>query len=258
MNEVKARVCFWVLINILIVVLIVFVVAGALPSAAQYGNSLTPARQITVSAEGKTTATPDLAEISFSVVSQGADPQSLSTDNNTKMNAVMQFLGSEKIATSDIQTTGYDLSPNYDYNMPLASNQNPNKIIGYTLTQTVEVKIHNLTNVATVLGGLAPLGVNEIGGVNFTFNDNDDLVAAARVDAINKAEAKAKALASQAGASLGEVMNMNENGVIPYPTPVYNMASGMSVMGASAAVAPTIQPGSEDVTDNVTITYALR
>jgi hypothetical protein len=254
MDEVKARVWFWVLINVLIVALIVFVLAGALPSAGQYASSLTPARQVTVSAEGKTTATPDLAEISFSVVSQGANPQSLSVDNNNKMNAVMQFLDSETIATSDIQTTGYDLSPNYQY-FPAT---NRSTIIGYTLTQTVTVKIHDLTNVAPVLGGLAPLGVNQIGGVNFTFNDKDDLVGAARIDAMNKAEAKAKILASQVGASLGEVINVNENSVIPYPTTMYSMSSGVGAMSVPAAATPNIQPGSEDVTDNVTITYALR
>lgn len=254
MNEAKAKLWFWILINVLIVVVVVSVVAVALPLGEQYASSLTPARQITVSAQGITTATPDLAEISFSVVSQGANPQSLSADNNTKMNSVMQFLSAQSIATSDIQTTGYDLEPNYQY----VPESNKNIINGYTLTQTVTVKIHDLTNVATVLGGLTPLGVNEIGGVTFTFNDQDDIVAAARTDAMNKAEAKAKSLASEAGASLGEVVSVNENSVIPFPQPVYGMASGVGAMEAPAVSTPNIQPGTQEVTDNVTITYELR
>ena len=108
-----------------------------------------------------TTATPDLAEITFSVVSTGQNPQTLQTNNTNKMNAALQFLASQNIATSDIATTGYDLEPAYNYDNTTQSNY----ITGYTLTQTVTVKIHDLTNVATVLGGLAPLGVNQIGGV---------------------------------------------------------------------------------------------
>ncbi len=254
MNETKARVWFWILLNVLIAALIVFVLGGALPSAMQYGSSLAPAREVTVSAQGKTTATPDLAEISLSVVSQGADPQGLSNDNNTKMNAVMQFLGSQGIATSDIMTTGYNLQPDYQYD----KQSNKTTIFGYTLTQTVQVKIHDLTKVASVLGGLAPLGVNQIGGVSFTFNDKTDIVAAARADAMNKAEAMASALASESGASLGKVVSVSENSVIPYPATVYNMASTAGAMGALSSVAPTIQPGTQDVTDNVTVTYALR
>ena len=202
-----------------------------------------------------TTATPDLAEITFSVVSQGQNPQTLATNNTDKMNAVLQFVASQNIATSDIATTGYDLEPSYNYNNAMQSNT----ITGYTLTQTVTVKIHDLANVATVLSGLAPLGVNEIGGVNFTFNNPDTFVALARVDAMNKAEIKAVQMADQAGVSLGEVVNVAENSYVPQPAPVYNTAMPMVAIGASsAASAPNIQPGSQEVTDNVTITYALR
>ncbi len=138
-------------------------------------------------------------------------------------------MSSQNIATSDIATTGYDLEPTYNYDNTTQSNY----ITGYTLTQTVTVKIHDLTNVATVLGGLAPLGVNQIGGVNFTFNDPDDTVAAvARMDAMNKAEAKALQMASQAGVSLGEVVNVTENSYIPQPLPVYNMATPMVAHGS--------------------------
>jgi uncharacterized protein YggE len=64
-------------------------------------------------------------------------------------------------------------------------------------------------------------------------------------------------MASAAGVGLGEVVNVSENSVIPFPQPVYAMASGG---GASAPMAPSpeIQPGTQDITDNVTITYALQ
>jgi hypothetical protein len=202
-----------------------------------------------------TTATPDLAEITFSVVSQGQNPQTLEANNTNKMNAVLQFVASQNIATSDIATTGYDLEPTYNYNNTMQSNT----ITGYTLTQTVTVKIHNLANVATVLSGLAPLGVNQIGGVDFTFNDPDTFVALARVDAMNKAEVKAVQMANQAGVPLGEVVNVAENSYVPTPVTMYNEAMPQAAMGASSAAStPNIQPGSQDVTDNVTITYALR
>lgn len=251
MNE--AKLWFWIFMDAFIVVLIVAVWAVAMPSFVHYTNSLAPARTITVSAEGKTTVTPDLAELSFSVVTQGNDPQTLSTKNNTQMNSVMQFLAAQKIATSDIQTTSYDLQPNYQYDKNGGGNP---VIVGYTLTQGVQVKIHDLTQVATVIGGLAPLGVNQIGGVNFTFEDQDALIAPARAQAIMKAQQKALEMAAAAGISLGSVVSMSENGTVPYP--MYKNATALGMGVSSAAVVPTIQPGSEDLTDNVTITYALR
>jgi len=250
----EAKHWFWVLLDAFLAALIIGVLGVGLPSLVRWASSVPPARTITVSAQGMTTATPDLAEITFSVVSTGQNPQTLTSNNNDKMNSVLQFVSSQNIATSDIATTGYDLEPAYNYD----NTTQRNYITGYTLTQTVTVKIHDLSNVATVLGGLAPLGVNQIGGVDFTFNTPDEFVAAARADAMNKAETKAVEMANAAGVSLGEVVNVSENSIVPQPMPVYNMMASGAIAAPEAASTPNIQPGSQDVTDNVTITYALR
>jgi uncharacterized protein YggE len=245
MNE--AKLWFWVLMDALLAGLVI---------AVQWAASLAPAKTITVSAEGKTTAIPDIAQVSFSVVSQGPDPQTLTTENTNKMNSVLQFVASQNIASSDVQTTAYDLQPNYVYN---ANGANQDTINGYTLTETATVKIRNLGSVATVLSGLAPLGINQIGGVSFTFDDPNSYLAIARADAFNQARTKALQMAADAGTYLGGVVSVSENGVTPGPLPIYNMAT--SAMGGTAAVAPvtpTVDPGSQDITDDVTITYALR
>jgi uncharacterized protein YggE len=254
MNEAKKY--FWIALDLFIAVLVVGAVFFGMPLLQHLGSGFYPARTITVTAEGKTTVSPDLAEISFSVLSQGQDPQALSTNNNDKMNAVLQFVKAQGIDDKDMTTTNYDLSPNYQYD----KNTQRNFITGYTLTQTVQVKVRDLNKVATVLGGLAPLGVNQIGGVNFTFDDPEKFLAVARADAFVKVEAKAKEMATSAGVSLGSIVTVAENNYVPGPSPLYmsaNSAAGLG--GAEAAISvPTIQPGTQDVTDDVSITYELR
>ncbi len=242
---------FWGVLTAFIAILILFLVAFAMPSAVTWERSFVPARTITVSAQGMTTVTPDEAVVNVSVVTQGTNPQTLSDNNNTKMNGVMQFISSQNIASSDIATTGYDLQPNYSYD----KTSQRNYITGYTLTQTVQVKIRDLTKVADVLGGLAPLGVNQIGGVNFTFQNPDEFVAIARGQAMTNAQTEATQMAAQAGASLGEVVTVTESQNMPQPYPVYAMSAGLG--GAPSAVTPSIAPGTQDVTDMVTVTYAL-
>jgi uncharacterized protein YggE len=255
---------------------VVALVAVALGAISSWGKSLTPARELTVSAEGKTTAAPDLAEVSFSVVSQGKDPDSLNTDNNQEMSTVLDFVKSLGIASSDIATVNYDLSPNYEtttVTAPIAPvsmgaslvpvpmepvrTTSSSTISGYTLTQTVEVKIHDFTNIAKLLGGLPPLGVNNIGGVTFTFNDPDEFVAIARGDAMAKAKEKAAQMAGEAGVALGNVVNVQEYGNVPI-VPMNYAAAPMAAGVSSAAVAPTIEPGTQDITDQVTIVYELK
>lgn len=250
MNE--AKLWFWILIDAALAALVIFGVTVGMPALVKYGNALTPARTVTVTAQGKTTATPDMAELTFSVVTQGTDPQTLSDNNNTQMNSVMQFLEGQGIATSDIQTVAYNLQPNYQY--PKTGTRGV--ISGYTLTQSVQVKIRDLTKVATVIGGLAPLGVNQIGSITFTFSNDTKVLAVARADALAKAGAEAAQMAQAAGMPLGSVVSITENHYIPGPQPMYAAASGLGV--STAAVAPNIQPGSEDVTDTVTVVYALQ
>jgi uncharacterized protein YggE len=248
----KAKLWFWILMNAVLVTVVLIGLGFVMPTLLMYERSLAPARTITVTAQGKTTATPDLAEINFSVLTQGQNPQTLSTSNNDKMNAVLDFVSAQGIASSDIKTTGYDLQPNYKYD----EQTQRNFIVGYTLTQTVTTKIRDLNKVATVLGGLAPLGVNQIGGVNFTFADPEARLAIARADAILKAQTKAWQMANQAGVWLGRAVNITENG--NFPQPYYLNGDFSKAATAGGASAPSIQPGTQDVTDSVSITYSIQ
>ena len=259
----KAKLWFWIVFDVLIAAVAIVVLFFLAPALGRWSNSFAPARTITVSAQGMTTATPDLAELTFSVVTQGKNPTDLSNNNNANMTSVLSFIASEGVASSDITTTGYDLEPNYGSVMESANLINgvmvpirQQTIVGYTLTQTVTVKIHDLTKVASIMGGLAPLGVNQIGGVNFTFNDPDSVTAIARTDALSKAQAKASEMASDLGASLGAVVSISESSYLPQPQ-MYAANGVSSLAMPSAAVAP-ISAGTQDITDNVNVTYELR
>src|SRR5258708_391770 len=247
----NAKTWFWVLLDVLLAVAVINVVFFVMPLLQHLGNGFYPARTITVSAEGKTTVSPDLAEVSLSVVSQGNNPEALTSNNNDKMSAVIQFLKAQGIDEKDIKTTDYNLSPNYQYD----KNTQRNFITGYTLTQTVQVKVRDLTKVASILGGIAPLGVNQIGGVNFTFDDPEKFLAVARADAFKKTDAKAKEMAMDVGVSLGRVISVGEYGNVPGPRPLYMTADKAAGMGGGVASAPSIQPGTQDVTDQITVTY---
>ncbi len=248
----RAKNVFWILLDVLIFILIFGGLVGV-NALKRLGDSTVSARTVTVSAEGKTTAAPDLATISFSVLSQGVDPTSVSNDNNKKMSAVTQFVAAKGVESKDMQTTAYDLQPNYQYD----KNYQNRTIVGYTLAQTVTIKVRDFTKIPDILSGLAPLGVNQIGGVNFSFEDQDKFIAIARNDAITKVKQKAIIMAQAAGASLGEVITVSENP--NFPIPYYPYAAKADVaLGSGSPQAPQIQPGSEDVTDNVTITYSLQ
>jgi hypothetical protein len=254
MNIDRTKAWFWVLLNVLILALIINVFFFVMPTLDKLGRSFAPTHAITVSAQGKTTAIPDIAETSFSIVAQGTDPNALANENNEKMNAVIKFVKGKGVDEKDIQTTGYNLQPNYSYDR----NTGKSSIFGYTLTQSVSVKIRDFSRIGDILAGLTPLGVNQVSGPNFTIDDPEKYMALARADAIAKVQKQASDMVRAAGASLGEIVTISESG---QPYPIYYGAKAYGLGGAdSAAVppSPVVQPGSQDVTDTVTITYALR
>ncbi len=250
----KAKTYFWILLDVLIAAIILGGLFVALPIARRFGNFVPPAsRSMSVAAEGKTTATPDLAESTFSVLSKGKNPEDLADGNNQKVSAVIGFLRLEGISDADIKTTGYNLSPDYKYDPQTERNF----ITGYTLTQTVSVKMRDFKKVPEIIGGLTPLGVNQIGGINFTVEDPERFLSVARADAFRKAQAKAGEMAAQNGVRLGRVLNIAES-YGPTPIPYYSYGNSLRGLAAPAAVSePTIEPGSEEVKDQVTITYEL-
>src|SRR3989344_7462182 len=79
---------------------------------------------VSFSGEGKVSATPDIAKISASIVTQAADSKTAQDQNSTKSKAVTDFLKKSGIDEKDIKTTDYNVYPQYRYpsnNIPVVS-----------------------------------------------------------------------------------------------------------------------------------------
>lgn len=194
---------------------------------------------------------PDIATISFAVVSEGANPTALQNDNNKKINDAIALVKGFEVDAKDIQTSGYSLSPRYQYNPKTGKSS----IDGYTLTQTVTVKVRNLDNAGKVLGGLPATGINQLSGPNFSVEDPEKYLNEARKEAFAKARTKAAELARFNGVSLGGVMSFSENQGGGYPMPMFAKAEGMG--GDRGGVPPQIEPGSEEVRVEVGVTFEI-
>lgn len=254
MIKLDTKNIFWILVNIILVVGIIFLVLG-LKTALRFMASLPPARTITVSAEGKTVVSPDIASVNFSVVTEGADPAVLSKENTDKLNKAIAFLKEQEIDSQDIKTAGYNLYPKYEYD----EKRGTSSIIGYTLNQTVYIKIRKFEKIGLILGALPKYGVNEISSLNFDIEDPDQYLNTARQEAFAKAYEKAKTMAEQNGAKIKRVVTFSENSG-GYPWPIFYAAAEKGGYGGGGAPTPlpTIEPGSQEVSIQVTVTYEIK
>ena len=221
---------------------------------------------ITISGKGELTVKPDIAEISFSVTNENLDVSKASDAVNTKIATVIAKLEADGVADADIKTTGYDISPQYNYvnqsvpvsyngtvSMPIYPNSGTQVLAGYDVTQSIDVKIRDLTKAGQIVTDLGALNVTNVSGLSFTEDKYDNLVKQARDAAIADARSQATDLASALGVHLDKIVSYSDDSA---PRPVY-AAMAMSA-GASAAQPAVLPTGENTITANVTVTYEIK
>lgn len=250
-----------------VLVSVLVLVGTAWRYVSVYSRSIQPSsfRSFAVSGEGKTVVVPDIATFSFSVITEGGlDIGKLQTDNTAKINKAIDFLKGDGVATKDIKTANYNLSPRYENSNCGAVFGGPTRvcpppsIVGYTINQTVSVKIRqaNFAKIGDALTGVVKQGANNVSQLEFTLDDPASAESAARAEAIIQAKAKALSVAKAAGFSLGQLLSIEEGTVYPQAYGLGGAKFGLSA-DAMSAPAPTIEPGSQEVRINVTLRYEI-
>lgn len=218
-------------------------------------------RSFTVSGEGKAVAIPDIAEFSFSVLTQGGkDLGALQKENTVKMNRAIGVIKAAEVDDKDIKTQQYSVEPRYQYfscryDVSADSESKPcppPEIVGYTVQQSVAVKVRDFEKVGNLLAEVVQSGANSVSQLSFTIDDRTEVTNQARAEAIAKAKEKAKSIAKAGGFRLGRLLSIEEGGGY---MPIYSF--GMSPMEAKAP-APSIEPGSQEIQVSVTLKYEIR
>lgn len=209
-------------------------------------------REITINAQGKAYAKPDVAVTQFGVTTEGKKTQTVVKENTEKMNAVIKAIKDLGVDEKDIQTTAYNLSPQYDWK------ESGRIFLGYKLNQQVTVKIRNFEKIGDILDSATEKGVNEIGNLQFTIDDIEKFRAEARVKAIESAKEKAKNMVETAGLKLGKITNIYED-YYSYPQPYpYDLEKSMGTGAVTTNFAPEIQSGELEITATINLTYRIK
>jgi len=172
-------------------------------------------------------------------------------DNTDKMNTVIEKLKKDfNIDGKDIQTANYNIYPQYDWT------NNRQILRAYQVSQSVNVKIRDLTKISDILNVVGQAGLNEVSGLTFDVDEPENLKQQARELAIKNAQEKAESLAKIAGVKLGKVISFSEyadnSGPIPYES--YAL-KGMGVGGGGAA--PMVETGSTEITITANVEYEI-
>lgn len=204
---------------------------------------------ISVSGEGRSAVTPDMAVLSFSVVSDAKTAREALDANNKSMTDVLKALKEAGIAERDLQTSGFAINPQYQYPDNSDGGNKPPVLIGYQVANSLTIRVRDLAKLGGIIDQAVTLGVNQGGSIFFTNDKPEAALTEARKAAVADAIEKAKVLSEAAGVSLGRVVEISENSRTPEPVP---MMRAMSKEYAADAVPVAAGENTYNVTVNVT------
>ncbi len=222
------------------------------------GQEIEARETITVTATGEAFAKPDLAIVSISVKEEAKTVTEATEKSAEKMNAVISFLKESGVEEKDIKTTRFNIYPRYEYirdwEIYPPNPSGKRTLVGYEVSQSLQIKIRDMSEIGNLLKGVTDRGINEISNLQFTIDKEEELKVLARNEAIKKAKDKAEELASQLGINLIKIINFQEGSAYPR---FYDMEKSIMGMGEGDAVVPEIEIGESTIEVSVTITYSI-
>lgn len=242
--------------------LALFLLVKTFDAISLFGQGQNPqVNTITVTGTGTSKATPDIAKLSFTVQQSAADvktAQNAATKQANDAIAAMKQLG---IDDKDISTSDYSITPQYANVVPPCGPgticptyvQVSNKIIGYQVFESVELTVRDTGKAGDVVAKLGTLGVQNVSGPNFTFDDDNGVMNDARANAIKNARDKANELAKELGVSIAGVVSYSDQGGV-YPM----FEKALSADSGSAASAPNLPVGEQQRSVTVQVTYRIK
>jgi len=198
-------------------------------------------RLVTVTGEATVAVPPDTAVIRIGVSSLEKTAREAGESNAKQMTAVLSAIKASGIAERDIQTSRLSLQPQYD------PKGGTTRLTGFQATNQVTIRIRDIENLPTVLDRAIAAGANEMSGVEFVVSEQSKLLDQARAEAIADARRKAELYAKAAGAKLGQVVSISEEGTAAQPRPMQAMRAG----------AVPIAPGEQTLRAIVSVSYEL-
>jgi len=207
-------------------------------------------RTITIAGEGKVTAIPDIATVTLGMDNTNMDIQVAQKKNSDTINSLITQLKAFGIAAEDIQTVNYNIYPQYDYV------NNSQTLKGYTVSQSVAVKVRQTDKINNVIKIAGDLKLNQVGGLSFDVDKPEVYKQQAREKALQNAKDKAETLAKIMGVKLGKVISFSENGTYPTPYTMYSSDKAMGI-GGGGGTAPSVSPGSQDIIIDASVVYEL-
>lgn len=202
---------------------------------------------IAVQGHGTANGRPDLLTVNLGVETHGVTAAEALDDNNQRTSNAIAVLEDNGVKPADRQTSDLSVRPDYD---------DDGQVVGYTVNSTVTARLRDLDRAGPMIDAVAFGTGNAIRlrGLWFSIDDDTELLAEAREQAVQRAIAQATQLTDAAGVNLGPVQSIDEtNGSFSH---LGREEASLDAAAESFSSTP-IEAGSQEVSVDVTMVYEI-
>lgn len=243
-------------IRLLIGFMLIFLLSSCGPQTYNYStinpvNTALP--QLTVQAEAKVKATPDLLQLRLGVVTKAENAGQALAKNNQQIAKVMLQLEELGIVRDEMATGQFQIRPEWSLPPRPTPASWQRQIVAYQVNNEMLLATTKVELAGKLLGLAQQAGANQIGGLLFSLADPELHQQQAIALATRKALCKAQTLAAAAGAGLGEIISLTLD------SPGRLVGSKLMLAEARTATVNTVPvvAGKVEVHAGVTIVYHL-
>ncbi len=198
-------------------------------------------------------AMPDEAVVRLGIVRQSQNAQAAQEQANGVAQEILAAIEKVGIRPNQIKTARLTLSPVYAPRGP--DSRDAPRIVAYNATNTVSVRLDNLSSVGAVIDAGLKAGANQLEGVQFSLRNELPSRQQALKQAVEEARSKAQAMADASRVNLVEVLEITEGNVSVVPV---RLGGGVAyASSATGQVQTPVSAGDIEVNATVTIRYRI-
>lgn len=218
---------------------------------AQQSGGTSPPPALVVTGNAQVMVVPDEATVRLGIVRQASVAQTAQDQANAVAQEILNAIGKVGVPANQIQTLRLVLSPVYAPRSP--DSRDAPRIVAYSATNTISVRLENLSLVGPVIDAGLKAGANQLEGVRFGLRNDLPSREQALKQAVQEARSKAQVMADTLRVNLVEVLDASEGGV----SIVDRIEPTMAGRALAFAVDTPVSPGQIEVHANVTIRYRI-
>jgi uncharacterized protein len=208
----------------------------------------TQSATISVVGHSEQKAQPDLAVINAGVLTTAADAKTAQQKNDEIVKNLYAALAKQGIKGDDVRTTWYTIHPSYGASSPNGSQA----LNGFEAMDNIEVRVHALDTVGSIIDLLVKSGANQINGVNYQVSNPLEIQKQAYSAALADARSQAESIAKSLGVQITGVQSV-ETTTAGTPGPILSAKS----MDSTAAPAAPVSPGSQTISTDVKVVFTV-